>query len=108
MSSCVWRARKPIQVILVGKESGKFIGEIGVTLEQQVAVGSGACLDRLEICGNYFIEPLLAFQSLPERSAGILAMTSPCCRMHDSKRLARGQDEGQGSSSSARKAFRPR
>ena len=53
---------KPIKVVLVGEERGDLVGELGFTLQQQVAVESSTCLDCLEIRGNHFIEPLFAFR----------------------------------------------
>ena len=38
VTSRVGRASKPIKVVLIGEERGELVGELGFTLQQQVAV----------------------------------------------------------------------
>jgi hypothetical protein len=105
VTSRVGRPRKPIEVVLVGEERG----ELGFTLQQQVAVESSACLDRHEIRGNHFIEPLFAFRVVAGkmgRNTRHDVASLPSAGLQAAR--ARAQSRGQGSSSSARKAFSPR
>ena len=58
----VRRARQTTEMVLVGKEDGELVGKFRFTLEQQVAVGRCAGLDRLEIRCDHFIEPLFTLR----------------------------------------------
>jgi hypothetical protein len=47
-------------LVLIGKKSGQFLGQIGMACQQGGAVWRGAGFDRFQVLDEYLVQPALA------------------------------------------------